>query len=83
MHKGASNEVSVTVTSPLIRDDVEKLFLKQTLEMIELQVNIQRANEPNRANNFLDNARQEGFAQAVDALEQYYSVKQALKGSLW
>jgi hypothetical protein len=78
VHKGARNEVSITVTSPLIGTNVEKLLLKQTIEMIDLQVTIQKAND--LVNNFLDTARDEGFAQAIDALEQYYNLKQALKG---
>jgi Domain of unknown function (DUF4157) len=78
VHKGAKNEVSITVTSPLIKASVEQLLLKQTAEMIDLQVSIQKAND--LVNNFLDTAREEGFAQAIDALEQYYNVKQALGG---
>lgn len=78
VHKGAKNQVSITVTSPMVKASVEQLLRKQTAQMIDLQVNIQKAND--LVNNFLDTAREEGFAQAVDALEQYYNVKQALDG---
>ena len=77
VRKGTKGEVSITVTSPLIKESVEKLFLEQTAKMIDLQVSIQKANEV--VNNFLDTATEEGFAQAIDALQQYYTVKRALK----
>ena len=78
VHKGAKNETTITVTSALIAERVAKLLVTQTAEMIELQINIERANEV--VNNFLDTARKEGFEQAIDALEQYYNVKKALDG---
>jgi hypothetical protein len=45
--------------------------------MSVLQVNVHRRNQV--VNQLLDTARHEGFAQDMDALEQYFTVKAALE----
>jgi hypothetical protein len=78
VREGTARKVTITVTSPLIDASAKALFLEQTAEMIGLQGNIQKANAV--VNQFIDTARAEGFAQAVDALQQYYNLKGVLEG---
>jgi hypothetical protein len=75
--RGSTLEFTITVTSSAV-EGAGKVFERRTAEVRELQSGIQQSVDV--VTLFLDNARQEGFEQAVEAVEDFYRIREILKG---
>ncbi len=75
---GTPREVSITVTSPAIKEDVRTAFQQKTDLMRKLQLVIQQ--DGDMINQFLDEAFEEGLDQAADAVIEYITVRNQLGG---